>query len=475
MTTEAGVQGFQPIVTEGNGNPEVLKYGKLWGMEKYRETAPGEMCVPMFLERANPPKGAHIIDYGCGTGRPAHMLALMGYKVTMIDFARNCLDPQVREYMAEHPDQLSFRKHDLEQPLPIAAEYGFCTDVMEHFPPETVGKALDNILLSAQHVFFSIALGPDNHGPKLIGERLHLSVHDYWWWLSEFGKRKVKITYSEEAGTRCYLVVTAWTDSRTIVDSGRLNNEVSVVLDQVRQNCDAGWQQVEPHRPNDFEVMILGGGPSLNQFESDIKRKRADGCKLVTLNNAYNWALEHGLTPSATVMVDSREFNKRFVRPVVDECKYLMASQCHPAALADLPRERTWLWHSMNEDVKQIAEHYYGTWWPIPGGTTVLLRAIPLLRMLGYQKFHLYGCDSCLMDGAHHAYSQPENDSKYALPVTVTGGRVFWCHPWMVAQAHEFQELIKVVGEEVELSVYGDGLLAHMLNKASELLTEKEE
>jgi hypothetical protein len=101
-------------------------------------------------------------------------------------------------------------------------------------------------------------------------------------------------------------------------------------------------------------------------------------------------------------------------------------------------------------------------WYAVPGGSTVLLRAIPLLRMMGYHWFHLFGCDSCLQADAHHSYAQPENDEQIILPVTV-GGRVFRCYPWMISQCQEMQTLIKVLGSEFELEVYGDGMIAWMI------------
>jgi hypothetical protein len=225
---------------------------------------------------------------------------------------------------------------------------------------------------------------------------------------------------------------------------------------------------VTPHLPQETEVMILGGGPWMLEYEDIIKQMRKDGVKLVTLNGSYNWALEHGLTPSATVIVDGRPFNARFVKPVVDGCKYLIASQCDPSVFEGLPKDRTLMWHTSTELITDILKEHYKEepWYIVPGGSTVLLRAIPMLRMLGYKKFHLFGCDSCLRGSEHHAYSQPENDGG-AVPVTAAG-KIFTCHPWMVSQAQEFQDLIRMMGDEIELEIYGDGLLAHILNAAAE-------
>jgi len=119
---------------------------------------------------------------------------------------------------------------------------------------------------------------------------------------------------------------------------------------------------------------------------------------------------------------------------------------------------------AIRETVNEARELWYG----IPGGSTVMLRAIPLMRMLGFRKFHLYGFDSCLMGNDHHAYSQPENDTEVVID-TIVGGRVFKCHAWQIAPAQEFMDLVKFLGDEIELEVYGEGLINHILRTGAEL------
>lgn len=137
--------------------------------------------------------------------------------------------------------------------------------------------------------------------------------------------------------------------------------------------------------------------------------------------------------------------------------------------LEGLPKELTYLWHTTAANVKEELDAAYPVWWLVPGGSTVMLRAIPLMRMLGYKQFHLFGFDSCLgSGGAHHAYSQPENDSEVVIPVTV-GGRTFRCHAWQVAQAQEFMDLVKYLGDEIELEVYGDGLINHIVQTGAKI------
>jgi len=471
-----GIIGKPPKVTITERDPtlygpdaarhqrEQAKYAAMWMHDEYRAVAPGEGEAMNFLAQAQPNKGADVIDFGAGTGRGAMMLALLGgVRVHMLDFAENCLDAEVRQALETQAHALQFTRHNLVKPVPVRAKYGYCTDVMEHIPPEDVGRVLDNILGAAQHVYFAISCVDDVCG-KLIGEPLHLSVHDYQWWLARFRERDCVIHWSEDRGDSCAFYVTAWQDAQEIVKAGVLNVDREQVRANVRANITAGYGQVEPHVGNNVEVLILGGGPSLNAHVDEIKARQAAGAKVVTLNGAYQWALDHGIAPVTQVMVDARAFNARFTRPPREDCLYLMASQCDPAAFEGLPKDRTLLWHTSAEDMRDLLDELYDgkPWFGIPGGSTVLLRAIPLLRMLGFRRFHLYGCDSCLDGGAHHAYAQPENDGPVAIPVTC-GDRMFWCHPWMAAQAQEFIDLIRVMGETFEIAVYGDGLLAHVL------------
>jgi len=472
VTVESLVQGYPPAVAIGAGNPEAQKYGRLWAMPQYRAVAPGELFYERFLVQANPRRGAHVIDFGCGTGRGAKKLHDAGLKVTMLDFAGNCLDESVRESLS---DTLVFKKHDLTQPIPIIAEYGYCTDMMEHVPPEQVNRVLENILRSAKTCFLAISTTEDVCG-KLIGEPLHLSLHDFAWWRERFEGLSCRVLWSEDAGGYAFFLVTVWEDAQVLVDNGTINATDQMILDNIRKNCEAGWQQVVPHSEQDTEVMILGGGPSLNDYLDEIREMRERGVKLVTLNGTYNWCLDKGLIPSATVIVDAREFNKRFTKPVVDGCKYLIASQCHPSVLEGLPRDRTYLWHVMGDLTESSAvKEYYPQYWPIPGGSTVLLRAIPLLRLLGFHRFHLFGCDSCLSGDVHHAYSQPENDDRVVIPIMVTGGRVFYCHPWMAAQAREWVTMIQKIGDVIDVIVHGDGLLAHIIDTGAQIAPETEE
>jgi hypothetical protein len=465
MISDSTVQGYPPEMAVSSGNPEAQKYGRMWELPEYRMSSPGAFFVPRFLTQARPKAASHVIDFGCGTGRAGLAMYKAGMTVSMLDFTRNCLDASVRDSLGEN---LTFIKHDLVYPAPVVAEYGFCSDVMEHIPEGQVDKVLENILRAAQHCFFAVSTADDICG-ELIGETLHVTVHDFAWWLDRFKAMDCIVHWSDTVGSYAFFYVTAWQDAKVVVDTGEVNTEVEQIRANVRFNSARGWQQITPHETNDVDIILLGGGPSLNEHEDDIRALQKQGCKIVTLNGAYNWALDRCITPVNQIMVDARPFNARFVQPVRDDCLYFIGSQCDPSVFEGLPRDRTYIWHAVANPINDILDEAYDVWWPVPGGSTVLLRAIPLLRMLGFRRFHLFGCDSCIQDGRHHSFAQQENDGEVIVPITVTGGRVFYCYPWMVSQAQEFMGLVRDLGDVIDIEIHGDGLLKHIVEIGAEI------
>jgi SAM-dependent methyltransferase len=456
------------------------KYEEIWKYDSYRQFSPGERLAADFLRQAKPYKGETVIDFGCGTGRGGLMMnALGGLKPIFVDFAFNALDTDIREAGEKDPDKWKFICHDLSKwPYPKElkdAKYGYCTDVMEHIPPEQVGLVLKNILRSARHVFFNIATEPDGFG-ALIGEQLHMTVQPFEWWLERFNELECSIHWAHKEEHSASFYVTAFASSADLQKAMKLNVSDDEIYNNVLANLRLNLQEVCPHDTQDIEIMLLGGGPSLMDFETEIRRQRNDGMYAITTNGSYNWCLERNIKPSAQIVVDGREFNRRFVTPVIPNCRYLLCSQCHPMLVASTPPVQTLLWHAgAAPKVRDAIDAYVsesGTnreWYPIYGGSTVMMRAIPLLRTLGFRKIHVYGFDSCLRGEEHHAYTQAENDGQTIVEVRVAG-RKFYCTGWMWEQAYEFMELTKMIAEVVDLEVHGDGLIAHIIKTSAEFL-----
>lgn len=263
----------------------------------------------------------------------------------------------------------------------------------------------------------------------------------------------------------------------------RCNVSNEVIMSQVATNIRRQLPQAYRHHINKETVLLVCGGPSLEKTKKELIEAYWDGGKVVALNGSYQWCIDNNIKPSVMVMLDARQFNSRFVKIPVPGCRYLLASQCHPEAF-DLCEERdVVIWHCCScgeEELEMLKRYYFDLLNPIPLGTTVAIKAIQLLNLLGFKSFDIFGLDSCWMDddhhhAEHHAYPQQENDKDKYMPVWLTPeghselAELFYCAPWMMRQAVDFQNLVHQHGNDFRLNVRGEGLIAATMRLSAKL------
>lgn len=264
----------------------------------------------------------------------------------------------------------------------------------------------------------------------------------------------------------------------TFSDECRVNMPDEVILEQVAQNIRRGLPQARSYQPNDGTIALVCGGPSLKTTLPELREVIEAGGKVVTVNGAYQWCIDQGIRVSMQIVIDAREFSTRFVETPVKSCQYFLAAQCHPKAF-ELCRDReVTIWHVLSAgepELKLLKEYYFDHLAPVQIGTTVAIRALSLLRMLGFMKFEIFGLDSCLLDNEHHAYAQTENDNELICSIWIKPKegdqpkRRFRCTAWMAKQAQDFIELTQERGELFLCNVHGDGLIAAMIETGAEL------
>lgn len=240
----------------------------------------------------------------------------------------------------------------------------------------------------------------------------------------------------------------------------KLNVPEETVRWQIQRNVCRGEKQVVAHLPNDNEIALCCGGPSLETEFDTLQSVLATGAKPVAVNGTHDWLLDRGITPSAQVLCDAREHNKRFVQRPVETCKYFLGSQCHPAVYDTLDGQDVYQFHVyLGIGEEQIARGALGAVPMIVGGSTVGSRAFHLFRVLGFRKFHVFGMDSCYMDGRHHAYPQKENDFDHDVEFEVAGEK-FIGDIWMLHQFKDFLAITIAIGDLFQVKVYGNGAIA---------------
>ena len=262
--------------------------------------------------------------------------------------------------------------------------------------------------------------------------------------------------------------------------TGNVNTPESVIVDHARANIRRQLPQVRPYQPQGTPIALIGGGPSLLTTVDELRADVFRGCKVATVNGAHEWAIQQNIKPDLAIVLDARAGNADFVKTPVPGCKYLVASQCHPDVFDRLEGRSVYLYHALSYEEAEtpILERYYTPthFAPVVGGSTVTLRALTILHMLGFRRMDLYGFDSCWMGASHHGYPQALNDTDKRIPVRVKVDGVqeahFLCAPWHLRQLEDFQLWVKELGHLVSLHVHGEGLIAYMMKTGARLVKE---
>lgn len=238
------------------------------------------------------------------------------------------------------------------------------------------------------------------------------------------------------------------------------NTEQARIFDNIRNAVNSGvpWMELKP--AHDGHAVIVCGGPSAQQYLEEIKWRKSIGQTIVSVNGSHDWLRDNGVVSDMHILLDARPSNTRFVQRASSAVKFV-ATQCDPELLK-AAGDNAVLWQPDIEGIDAGDNPAIPVdKWPsilINGGTTVGLCAMPICYTQGFRFLHLYGYDSSY-DGAHHAYTQPENDADRAIDV-LCQGRKFKAATWMVAQANQFQIVANdLAANGCTITVHGDGLL----------------
>ena len=165
---------FYPLNAKGNGhkshncyfyNNYELYDHFFWHLEGRRSF---DKKLLEDIKRLNPEKSTEIIDYGCGGGQMAYLLAKEKYVVTIVEKNKKELD-----FISYR-----FKKHKLKVkfvPMPIHENFKnkydiiLCFDVLEHIPDkefESVINRIKSLKKADGKVFATVSFGAQEAHPS---------------------------------------------------------------------------------------------------------------------------------------------------------------------------------------------------------------------------------------------------------------------------------------------------------------------
>lgn len=198
-------------------------------------------------------------------------------------------------------------------------------------------------------------------------------------------------------------------------------------------------------------VSIVGSAPSLKNTYDQLVGDS------IAVNQAHDFLIDKGITPTYGVIWDAGEILKDFIRPVKG-VTYLIASRVHPETLSRFDSFPTVIWHALGDG--EITHSLLGEanrMEPIiGGGSGGVTRLMFVAHVMGYRDIHLFGADSSCEEGAHVT---PNPAPQTYMDVNCLG-EWFRTTPQLASQIEDFKILapmLKAAGST--LSVHGVGLL----------------
>lgn len=255
-------------------------------------------------------------------------------------------------------------------------------------------------------------------------------------------------------------------------------NGVNVTYERLAENIRSAVERDLPwftgFGVNKRRAVIVGGAPSLLDHIPDIRAHKRQGASIISVNNAWRVLVDNGIIPDNHIMLDARAENAAFLDGAPDKTRYFIASQCHPDVFDALEGKDVIVWHNAFGDSDLIRD-ILAPWWDegpnqrpciiVPGGGTVVLRALWLAYFAGFRVLHLYGVDSSYSGEKHHAYAQPINDADQVMDVVLRDPaagttKYYRAAKWMVRQTEEFRVTWNDLRREgVTIHAHGKGLL----------------
>jgi hypothetical protein len=214
------------------------------------------------------------------------------------------------------------------------------------------------------------------------------------------------------------------------------------------------------------EVALVGFGPSLHNTWHKIKDFRT----IFTMSGSKQFLLQKGLKPSDFdnwyhIEIDLNLHKCQLLGQPQKGIKYLISSACHPKMHDMLEGYDETLWHLCEtENVSNLPTLFPRGVVVVTGGSNVGLRALVLIRVLGYRNYHIFGYDNSFAapTGLQHASFHPNRTPDVCI--TELDGRTFYTTASMVHYAREFLMQMEQL-PDVTIYLYGDGLLQTWVKK----------
>ncbi len=253
--------------------------------------------------------------------------------------------------------------------------------------------------------------------------------------------------------------------------------KVSTMLDNLKANLPRKIPTMRELKDTESgDVVIVGGGPSVDNQIDEIKRLVGEGKKLLVIERMYEWCHLNGLHPDYVAALDASDDVKDNFNHIQDGTIHFLVATIHPDVFDNVPRESTYLWsgsaglHPEAHDIWR--QNGYTNIPVINTGGSVTLGSMFLSLVLGFRNIHMFGFD-CMMRSKEKGYASGVTgvsmDRDY-FEVEVDGDVVYTCSSFLSFSQQFFRMVTLAKNADMldDIQVYGDSLVNMMWDKKAE-------
>jgi hypothetical protein len=151
------------------------------------------------------------------------------------------------------------------------------------------------------------------------------------------------------------------------------------------------------NRERGHEAVIIGGGPSVDQYVDQIKALQASGARVVAIERMASWCTQHGILPEYVSVLDASDDVSDSLQHVHPRTLCITATQCGQAVVEALKGRQDVYCYSCPSGTVNLPQLFekavHGQLSVLNAGGSVTLSAMTIAMVLGMSSLHIFGFD----------------------------------------------------------------------------------
>ena len=213
------------------------------------------------------------------------------------------------------------------------------------------------------------------------------------------------------------------------------------------------------------DLIIVAGGPSVDNQVDKIKELQARGYPLIVIARMYPWCAKNGLKPDYVISLDCSEEQERSFTDIQPGITYLLASVTRPSIIKKLLNEKCYIFDAKDNDKMRLfrAQNGYEVATVINAGGSVAITALTAGMNLGFNDFHVFGLDLLVEDSKQtHASGIAGESIKFDFVEVEINGEAILTTPSFLEFANQTLDLVAAGHNDgllKSIKFYGDSIM----------------